>query len=132
MIAVGQKLWFVPREMRSPLAPGYWTVESVGRRWIYFQDKRYRADKDTLIVDGGDYNWERLARSEIAMAQSDGSLALYEQQGITLVDYSTAEDEFVSTICRELAAAGPYTIDKCPVPVRDSHPGCRCALVPAA
>ena len=56
MIAVGQKLWFVPREMRSPLAPGYWTVESVGRRWISFQDKRYRADKDTLIVDGGDYN----------------------------------------------------------------------------
>ncbi|WP_448673348.1 minor capsid protein [Pseudoxanthomonas mexicana] len=79
--------------------------------------------------DGGDYNWERLARSEIAMAQSDGSLALYEQQGITLVDYSTAEDEFVSTICRELAAAGPYPIDKCPVPVRDSHPACRCTCI---
>src|SRR5690606_8606567 len=82
--------------------------------------------------DGGDYNWERLARSEIAMAQSDGSLALYEQQGITLVDYSTAEDEAVSTICRELAAAGPYTLDKAPVPVRDSHPNCRCAIVPNA
>mgnify|MGYP003619280468 CR=1 FL=1 len=52
MIAVGQKLWFVPREMRSPLAPGYWTVESVGRRWIYFQDKRYRADKDNSPGQG--------------------------------------------------------------------------------
>jgi SPP1 gp7 family putative phage head morphogenesis protein len=78
--------------------------------------------------DAGEYNWERLARSEIAMAQSDGSLVMMREQGTTLVDYLTAEDSEVSRICRELAEAGPYAIADVPVPVRDSHPNCRCAL----
>jgi SPP1 gp7 family putative phage head morphogenesis protein len=78
--------------------------------------------------DAGDYNWERLARSEIAMAQSDGKLDLYEQQGVTWVDYETADDSKVSAICRELEAAGPYLIRSAPIPVRDSHPNCRCTI----
>ena len=82
--------------------------------------------------DGGDYNWERLARSEIAMAQSDGKLDLYHEQVITLVDYVTVGDSLVSPVCRELADAGPYTLDKAPVPVRDSHPNCRCTLLASA
>lgn len=78
--------------------------------------------------DAGDYNWERLARSEIAMAQSDGKLDLYEQQGVTTVDYETAGDSKVSAICRELERAGPYRVRSAPVPVRDSHPNCRCTI----
>ncbi len=78
--------------------------------------------------DAGDYNWERLARSEIAMAQSDGKLDLYREQGVTEVDYETADDARVSRICREIEAAGPYPIGEAPVPVRDSHPNCRCTL----
>lgn len=81
--------------------------------------------------DAGDYDWERLATTEIAMAQSDGKLAQYKAAGITHVDYLTAEDSRVSKICRSLAANGPYPVDSAPVPGRDSHPGCRCTLMAA-
>jgi SPP1 gp7 family putative phage head morphogenesis protein len=80
--------------------------------------------------DAGEYNWERLARSEIAMAQVDGKRAEYEAAGITRVDYVNANDGKVSTICRGLAAGGPYALAKAPVPVRDSHPECRCTWRP--
>ena len=46
-------------------------------------------------------------------------LAKMEQNGWTIL------------IARDLAAAGPYLIANAPVPVRDSHPNCRCALVTA-
>jgi SPP1 gp7 family putative phage head morphogenesis protein len=80
--------------------------------------------------DGGDYNWERLARSEIADAQVGGKLDLYREQGIIEYDYETAGDSLVSRICRELEAAGPYRLDdpNAPRPMRDSHPGCRCTI----
>lgn len=77
----------------------------------------------------GEYNWERLARTEIATAQSDGKLAHYRSAGITHVDYVTAGDDRVSAICQSLAARGPYAVASAPVPGRDSHPNCRCTLV---
>ncbi len=79
--------------------------------------------------DAGDYDWERLARSETAMAQSDGKLEQYRAAGVTVVDYVTANDSKVSKICRRLEAEGPYAIDRVPVPVRDSHPNCRCTIL---
>lgn len=80
--------------------------------------------------EGGEYNWERLARSEIAMAQSDGKLTMMREQGVTQYDYETAGDSRVSRICNELAEAGPYKVDDpaAPLPVRDSHPNCRCSI----
>lgn len=77
-----------------------------------------------------DYDWGRLARSEIAMAQVDGKRAEFDAAGIGRVDYLTAQDGRVSTICRGLAANGPYPIASAPVPVRDSHPNCRCSWRP--
>lgn len=79
--------------------------------------------------DAGDYNWERLARSETAMAQSRGKLELYREQGVTQVDYVTAEDGLVSDICLGLAANGPYVLEAAPIPVESSHPNCRCTLL---
>lgn len=76
----------------------------------------------------GEYNWLRLARSEVAMAQSRGKLDLYQQQGISTVRYRTAEDDRVSAICRHLAEEGPYALADAPIPVQDSHPNCRCTL----
>ncbi|MBB5885475.1 hypothetical protein DYQ93_11400 [Xanthomonas sp. LMG 8992] len=78
--------------------------------------------------DAGDYNWERLARSEIGEAQAVGKMDLYAQQGVEWYDYETAGDGKVSRICRELEAAGPYRVGDpaSPIPVRDSHPNCRC------
>lgn len=76
-----------------------------------------------------EYNWERLARTETAIAQSAGKLEHYRSAGITEVDYVTAGDERVSAICQSLEARNPYPIQAAPVPGRDSHPNCRCTIV---
>lgn len=86
-----------------------------------------RALRDRFAA--ADHDWERLARTEIAMAQSDAKLLHYREAGIQQVDYVTAGDERVSTICQTLAAGGPYAMAAAPVPGRDSHPNCRCTLV---
>lgn len=80
----------------------------------------------------GDYNWERLARSETAWAHGAGKLQLMQEQGIERFDYVTAGDDRVSRICRDLEAASPYLVadPAAPIPVRDSHPNCRCTLLP--
>lgn len=81
----------------------------------------------------GDYNWERLARSEVTAAQASGKLALYQAQGIEKYAYITAGDDRVSAICQALSAAGPYLVadPASPLPMRDSHPNCRCTIGPA-
>ena len=80
----------------------------------------------------GNYNWRRLARSEIAWAQVEGKRELMRLQGIERYDYVTADDDRVSAICRRLEAAGPYLVanDSSPLPMRDSHPNCRCTISP--
>lgn len=86
------------------------------------------ADQLRRKFGAAEYNWERLARSEIALAQSRGKVEMYEREGIERVDYVTAGDERVSNICRALEAASPYPIATAPVPVQDSHPNCRCTV----
>lgn len=75
-----------------------------------------------------DYDWERLARSEIAQAQAMGKEDEYRELGVEHYDYVTAGDDRVSAICRQHAAAGPYALGEGPLPMRDSHPNCRCTI----
>ena len=76
-----------------------------------------------------DYDWERLARSEIAQAQVLGKQAEYRELGVEQYDYVTADDEKVSKICRTHEAASPHPLETGPMPMRDSHPNCRCTIV---
>ena len=80
----------------------------------------------------GEYDWERLVRSEMAIAQSRGKREIYAANGVTQYDYTTAGDDKVSETCAALAAAGPYDINdpNAPIPVISSHPQCRCSLAP--
>lgn len=82
--------------------------------------------------DAGDYDWERLTRSEMAIAQSRGKVEQFQANGTELYDYTTAGDGKVSEICLELAARGPYRVGdpSSPIPVVDSHPNCRCSISP--
>lgn len=75
-----------------------------------------------------EYDWERLARSELALAQVSGKEAQYREMGIERYDYVTANDSRVSDICRANAAGGPYLVGQGPLPMRDSHPNCRCTV----
>lgn len=78
----------------------------------------------------GDFNWERLARSEIAEAQVDGKLDLYAEEGLDEYELVAAPD--ACPTCLRLAAAGPYRIGdpNAPRPVTGTHPNCRCSVGP--
>ncbi len=52
-IKPGDKLYYVPSGNRNG-KPSWVTVQKVGRKWITLP-YRMRCDKETLIVDGGDY-----------------------------------------------------------------------------
>ena len=79
--------------------------------------------------DGKNADWVRLARSEITQAHALGKLDQYQEMDIELYDYVTAGDGKVSAICRGNAARGPYPVGKGPLPMRDSHPNCRCTVL---
>lgn len=72
-------------------------------------------------------NWERLARSEMNMAAETAKLAEWNINGVAMVEFSPAPD--ACSICTALA--GDYEIDKAPIPVRNTHPRCRCSNIPA-
>lgn len=77
--------------------------------------------------DLGDYDWTRLARTEIANAQMSGKLREYENMGVTKVNW--VDSPGACEICAELAAGGPYDVASAPSIDEDSHPNCRCTLV---
>jgi SPP1 gp7 family putative phage head morphogenesis protein len=80
----------------------------------------------------GEYNWQRLATSEVAWAQVEGKRELYIDQQIEKYDFVTADGPRVCPVCAGHAAGGPYLVsdDSAPLPMRDSHPGCRCTTLP--
>lgn len=82
-----------------------------------------------LEKEFGDQNssWERLARSEMSMAAEKAKLDEWKEWDIKMVEFSPAPD--ACPIC--FAVAGDYEIGRSPIPVRDTHPRCRCSIIPA-
>lgn len=74
--------------------------------------------------DGYNSDWERLTRSEVALAQETGKINEWGEQGVKRVKFSPAAG--ACTVC--LALAGEYPIADCPVPMADTHPRCTCAI----
>lgn len=71
-------------------------------------------------------SWERLARTEMALAAETAKTNEWQQWGVKRVDFVPAPD--ACPICQALR--GTYDLDKCPqIPV---HPRCRCSKRPAA
>lgn len=79
-----------------------------------------------------DYDWLRLARSELTRAQVEGKEAMYAEADVAEYDYITMGDERVSTVCREHQRNNPHPVGAGPLPMRDSHPNCRCTTKPRA
>lgn len=74
------------------------------------------------------YDWERLARSEIAYAQSLGKQAQYATMDVQQYDWITG-GAGVCPICIGYESGGPYPLGNGPMPMRDSHPNCRCSIL---
>jgi len=73
---------------------------------------------------GKDYDWERLARSEMSMAAERAKIDEWTEWDIKRVEFKPAPD--ACPIC--IAVAGDYDIGTCPIPVQDTHPRCRCGI----
>ncbi len=58
----------------------------------------------------------------MSMAAERARLDEWKERGIKKLEFSPAPD--ACPICMSLA--GDYDIDKCPLPVADTHPRCRC------
>lgn len=63
------------------------------------------ADRLEQRFGDGEFNWERLARSEVALAQVDGKLDLYAEEGLDQYDFWAAPDG--CPLCLRLASEGP-------------------------
>jgi len=72
-------------------------------------------------------DWERLARSELAMAAEKAKLDEWKEWKVRMVEFTPAPD--ACPIC--MALEGDYEIENVPVPVEDTHPRCRCSTRPS-
>lgn len=80
--------------------------------------------------EDAEYDWDLLVASELAEAHGDAKLQQMAANGIPQYDWSTAGDGKVCKICAGHRDNGPYTVGDGPVPMRDSHPLCRCSVIP--
>lgn len=81
--------------------------------------------------DLGNYDWERLVSAELVAAYGDAKLAEFTANGLEWYDWSTAGDGDVCSICAGHRDNGPYRIGQGPRPMKDSHPLCRCSVIPS-
>jgi hypothetical protein len=79
------------------------------------------------IFEGGNSDWERLARTEMTMAAERAKLDEWAERKIERVEFVPAPDG--CDLCESLA--DEYDISDCPIPGNDTHPRCRCSTRPA-
>ena len=74
----------------------------------------------------------RLIQTETARVMSEAQNEYYKEnkQVIQKTRYTVTLDDKTSRICQDLEAGNDYITGECPIPVLDSHPRCRCVIVP--
>jgi len=97
------------------------------------QEGAYNGDNPRQVAaelrkkfDGHNYDWQRLASSEMAVSHAKGQADALGAMGIGQYDWMLAPE--ACAICEKIAADGPYAVGVGPMPVRDSHPGCFCVI----
>lgn len=71
---------------------------------------------------------ETIARSEIIKASAEGTRQSMIQAGIKEYIWLSARDNRVCEICRKLDGK-IFKVEEAIMPVKDTHPNCRCSLV---
>lgn len=95
-----------------------------------FDKKQSVSQLEEAIFNSGVFSRSRaelIAKTELAMAQSRGTLSMWKQSGkIKTVGVILSEGHDVEDICDSVAKGGPYHISKAPeLPI---HPNCFCGL----
>ena len=105
------------KALRDALLAGYAEGESI-------PDIAERVREQFNIFD--QTRAERIARTEIIAASSQGAVETYKEAGITQSEWYTAMDERECELCETLA--GVHDISEQYTP--PAHPNCRCVLLP--
>lgn len=79
-------------------------------------------------VEQMSYETKRLVRTESARLKYETDLATYRMKGVKWVKWLT--EPGACSKCQGIADGGPYAIDDVPEIPGDSHPNCRCSIVP--
>jgi hypothetical protein len=95
-----------------------------------FDQKQTISQLEEAIYNSGIFTRTRaelIAKTELAMAQARGNLAIWKQSGIVkTVDIILSPNHDVEDLCDTTASNGPYHISKAPeLPL---HPRCECGL----
>lgn len=91
-------------------------------------------DADDLIdaIQGsgifGEARATMIARTEINRAELSGNLAAYDQMDVDLVDWVNGEE--ACDECQGYEDDGPYSLDEANDLLDETHPNCRCGIVP--
>lgn len=91
-------------------------------------NKLAKIDGEKIIAFTEEERVVAIARSETVRLAAEGSRQFLEEQGIKMATFVASEDDRVCPICASLDGK-VYPIDKVPIPVKDTHPNCRCAIV---
>jgi 2'-5' RNA ligase len=117
--------------VRSPISPGPWVEEqisglagdlaaaAIGDAWASLSD----ADIADIIRAGAGAQY--YLDVQLSQAFLDGSVAVYRELGIGLLDWRTVGGP--CRLCLDKEAGSPYTVETVPAV---EHGGCRCMLVP--
>lgn len=70
-----------------------------------------------------------VARTETISASNIGALSGYKDAGVTESEWLVSMDDRLCSECEDLNG-NTFPIDDCPIPGIDTHPDCRCCLIP--
>jgi hypothetical protein len=91
-------------------------------------------DVTQAIQDAGTFSEERaanIARTEIGNAQVQSNFLAWQEAGnIAKLNFLTTNEVDVCEVCLDFEDDNPYDFSEAPIPIEDTHPSCRCILVP--
>lgn len=97
-----------------------------------FSDPDSTIDSITEDIDAsGIFSPDRaalIARTEVARAQMQGTMSVWQQLGVEQVDVLLSEDNPCDE-CAEIADGGPYNLTDPVILSFPFHPNCQCTLV---
>jgi SPP1 gp7 family putative phage head morphogenesis protein len=111
----------VAKQIGNILAKAY--KEGLGIREV----KKQIVEK---IPDMAEHRAERIARSEFIKASATGTKQGMKEAGIKNYIWVSAQDSKVCPLCQKLDGKTFRVDDETsPLPVKDSHPNCRCCII---
>ena len=115
------RIWKDKRQLVEKLSKGLVDTITTGRNWGSLS-KEIQKDFNTSF-----FNARRLIRTELSRINNESALDKYRAEGVEEVRWIAEPD-----CCDECNKYNNkvFPVDKAPIPVINSHPMCKCCLIP--